>query len=63
MKWYFTFMQSQEELRNKFVCIEGTFEEARMKMFERYGSQWAFQYSEEVFKGQAQKYNLEEIPL
>jgi len=56
-------MQSQEELRNKFVCISGEFDEARMKMFKVYGSKWAFQYSEEEFKGQVQKYNLEEIPL
>lgn len=61
MKWYFTFMQKQVDLANKFVCFEGTFYEAREKMVKQYGDQWAFQYSEKDFAGQPEMYGLKEI--
>ena len=59
--WYFTFMQKQADLKNKFVRIEGSYEEARMKMVERFGSSWANQYSEEEFLPQIKDYGLTEI--
>ena len=43
--WYFTFGCGQERAGH-YVQIFGTFGEARVEMFRRYGSRWAFQYSE-----------------
>lgn len=43
--WIFTFGCGQENA-GKYVKIRGTFQEARAKMFEKYGEEWAFQYSE-----------------
>ena len=43
--WYFTFGCCQEHAGH-YVRIFGTFGEARMEMFRRHGSSWAFQYSE-----------------
>ena len=60
-KWYFTFMQKQKELKNKYVVIEGSFWNARAKMIERYGEAFGFQYSEEGFAGQKEKYGLSEL--
>ena len=42
--WVFTFGSGQEHA-GKYVLIQGTFNEARTKMVERYGTKWAFQYS------------------
>lgn len=47
--WYFTFGQGQQH-QGHYVRIHGTYNEARRKMFEKYGEEWAFQYSEEVWK-------------
>lgn len=47
--YYFTFGFGQENAGH-YVKIYGTYGEAREKMFERYGSKWAFQYSEEQWK-------------
>lgn len=44
--WYFTFGQGQEHAGH-YVKIWGTFGEARTEMFNRYGSAWSIQYSEE----------------
>lgn len=65
-RWYFTFMEKQNLLKNKYVVIEGTYSEARQKMFNNFGSTFAFQYSEEEWveeDGQTQdeKYNLTEL--
>ncbi len=63
MKWYFTFMQRQTKLKNKFVVFEGTFAEARQQMNENFGTLWAFQYDEKEWKkdNQVELYGLEEI--
>lgn len=46
-KWYiFTFGCGQQN-EGKYVKIRGDYETARQKMVERYGLNWAFQYSEE----------------
>lgn len=44
--WIFTFGCGHEHA-GKYVKIHGTFSEARQKMFDKYGEDWAFQYSEE----------------
>ena len=47
--YYFTFGFGQKNA-GYYVKIYGTYGEAREKMFERYGSEWAFQYTEEQWK-------------
>ena len=44
--WVFTFGCGQQH-ENCYVKIYGTFGEARTEMFNNYGEEWAFQYSEE----------------
>ena len=58
--WIFTFGQNQHDgaHRNHFVRVHGTFEEARLEMFRRYGRAWAMQYPNEKEAGS----NLTEIP-
>ena len=48
-KWRFTFGCGQAHYG---YCqpIIGTFNSARKKMFELYGAEWAFQYSEEEWQ-------------
>ena len=47
--WIFTFGSGQE---NEGCCvrIEGTFDEARRKMVNRFGLNWGFQYSAEEWE-------------
>lgn len=47
--WIFTFGCGQEHA-GKCVRIKGSFAEARAKMIERYGINWAFQYSTEEWE-------------
>ena len=47
--WIFTFGYGQQH-EGMYVKIYGTFESARRKMFERYGSEWAFQYNEKDWR-------------
>lgn len=47
--WIFTFGCGQQHA-GFYVKIWGTFGEARQKMFDKYGSEWSFQYSEEKWK-------------
>ena len=44
--WIFTFGSGQKH-EGYYVKINGTYGEAREKMFDRYGEEWSFQYSEE----------------
>ena len=64
-KYYFTFMQTQNKLKNKYVTFWGSYAEARAKMVANFGTLWAFQYSEEEWmmegKTQAEHFNLTEI--
>lgn len=46
--WYFTFGSGQDN-EGKCYMIKGTFDSARKKMFERFGSKWSFQYSQESY--------------
>ena len=48
-KWVFTFGSGQEHA-GKYVVFSGTFGEAREKMFKKFGSEWAFQYSEQEWQ-------------
>ena len=49
-KYYiFTFGVGQKH-GGYYVKIKGTYEGARQKMFDRYGKEWAFQYSEEQWQ-------------
>ena len=61
--WYFTFCQKQSLLKNRFVKIHGTFNEARSIMMDNFGTLWAFQYSEEEWKesNQEERFNLKEV--
>jgi len=65
-KWYFTFGSGQVN-QGKYVVIEATSEDlARKKMFDRFGSEWAFQYSESEWIdyygiSQAERYEYEEL--
>ena len=43
--WIFTFGSGMKH-EGKYVKIRGTYGSAREKMVERYGTNWAFQYSE-----------------
>ena len=47
--YIFTF-GSDSPMTGKAVRIKGSFEETRRKMFDAYGSHWAFQYSEEEWE-------------
>lgn len=48
-KWYFTFgCGTEDPHRNCYTVIEAeSYESARNEMFNRFGSKWAFQYSED----------------
>lgn len=58
--WYFTF-GSDHAHPYGFVCIFGTFMEARTEMQRRYGQKWSFQYTYKEFAGQVEKYGLREV--
>lgn len=66
--WTFTFGSGQK-YGGRCVKIYGTFAEARSKMIDRFGLEWAFQYSEKEWEHcieQAEKlgYRIEkEMPL
>lgn len=46
-QWYiFTFGYGRQ-YQNQYVKIYGTYNSARQKMFDKYGSAWSFQYTEE----------------
>lgn len=47
--WYFTFGLGSKYPR-KYVKIIGSYDYARKRMFDIFGSDWAFQYSEDAWK-------------
>ena len=47
--WMFTFGSGQKHA-GYYVKIRGTFDEARRKMFDKYGEEWGFQYSEKKWR-------------
>ena len=46
MAYIFTFGCGQQH-EGRYVKVYGSYVEAREKMIEKYGKEWAFQYSEE----------------
>lgn len=50
--WIFTFGYGEKH-SGKYVKIRGTHDQARKKMFEKYGESWAFQYSMEKWEEMA----------
>ena len=66
--WIFTFGWGQthpdtgEPLKDCYVRIPGTFEEARERMVARFGTKWAFQYESPEEAG-ADRFHLREIGL
>lgn len=56
--YYFTFGYGQEH-QGHYVRFFGTFWEAREKMFEEYGDDWAFQYSEEQWREWKERCKME----
>ena len=48
-EWIFTFCGGQP-LGGYCVRIQGTYNEAREKMVEKYGTAWGFQYSAEQWE-------------
>ena len=59
--WFFTFGMDHEHA-NRYVKIHGTFMSTRTRMFELFGSAWAFQYDSFV-KFNPQKWGLTELEL
>lgn len=47
--WVFTFGSGQK-YAGRYVKIKGTFNAARQKMIDKYGTNWGFQYSEEEWR-------------
>lgn len=61
MKYYFTFGFGTP-YKDCYLEIEAeNYDAAREEMVRLHGTKWAFQYTEEEFKGQVEKYNL--VPL
>ncbi len=46
MSWIFTFGSGQPNAGH-YVKISGDYDSARQEMIDRYGLEWAFQYSEQ----------------
>lgn len=65
--WYFTFGVGidQPHRNNYYVVKDATYDQARARMVEVFGREWAFQYDDaDWFKhgiSQAEKYGLTEI--
>lgn len=55
-KYYFTFLMSDTPRCRCYHVEEGSYEEAREKMIQLYGTNWAFQYSEEEWKISKKQY-------
>lgn len=55
-KYYFTFLMSDGPRRKCYHVEEGNYVEARNKMIQRYGTHWAFQYSEEEWNISKKQY-------
>lgn len=61
--YYFTFMGYQSALKRKYVKLRGTYASTRRIMMRHFGDQWAFQYSEQEFLPQIERFGLTELPL
>jgi hypothetical protein len=61
--YYFTFMQKQPLLKHCYVKINGTYNEAREKLYSIIKDKWGFQYPEADFLPQIDKWHLKEVSL
>lgn len=63
--WYFTFGVGHSNAGRYFVVEDATFDEARQRMLDNFGREWAFQYNEDDWVkdgvSQAEKWNLRRI--
>lgn len=59
-KWYFTFGFGQPHENCYHVIEAENSNEARNKMFERFGKKWSFQYDSAEAAG-VERFNLREI--
>lgn len=55
-KYYFTFLMNDTPRHKCYHVEEGSYVEARAKMVDKYGTDWAFQYSEEEWKISRKRY-------
>lgn len=56
-RYYFTFMMSDAERHNFYHVEEAkTYDEARDKMVEKFGTGWAFQYDESQWEISKEQY-------
>lgn len=55
-KWYYFTFGCGQQHAGHYVKIFGTFSGTRKKMFDKYGSKWGFQYSEEEWAEYERKY-------
>lgn len=62
-KWYFTFGVGNEFLKDKYVLFQGSFNDARKRMFANFGTAWCMQYSEQEFIPIKEKYGLTELKM
>lgn len=60
--WYFTFGSGQRHPTG-YVKLFGTWASTRERMNDVYDKRWAFQYTEDEFLGQEEKYNLTEVDI
>lgn len=62
--WIFTFGFDHEEggqpLKDRYVCIRGTYDDARAAMVRGFGRKWAFQYGSEEEAG-VERYGLTKL--
>jgi hypothetical protein len=61
--WYFTFIGKQHSLANRYIKVNGTYDEARTKVFNAIGDKWGFQYSEDTMVFSDFYFELTEISL
>jgi hypothetical protein len=65
--WFFTFGFDRTyggvSMAKRYIKISGTHSQARKKMYEHFGRDWAFQYNAAKFAPQPTKYGLTEYEL
>jgi len=59
-KWWFTFGVDHPQYGKCYTTFEGTYSEAREKMFERFGGKWCFQYESAEDAG-VEEWHLKEV--
>lgn len=60
-KFYFTFGCGGPLKSNYFIIVAKNWHDAHAEMFRHFGEKWAFQYTEEEFRGQPEQYSLTQI--